>query len=123
MSVNEIEGAPQGWEVVRVGKAKDGEWYLNGYHEPILCDGYETVGGCVIIRKIEPPKPVYIPWTFETCPVGALVKNKAATERGIITRVQRDGLCVGACWLNYQYVLDQFEQLDGTPCGTVEVLN
>lgn len=121
MSVK-IEGVPEGWEIVRIGQAKRHEFYLDGCGEPRACrwDG-ETAMGCAIVRKIEPPKPTYVPWTFDTCPLGLVVKNKAATERGMITRVQEDALCIGGCWLNYQYFLEQFEQLDGTPCGTVEV--
>ena len=50
-----IEGIPEGWELVRVGKPKIGEFFIDGHGETIQAFG-EHVLGCAIIRKIEKPK-------------------------------------------------------------------
>jgi len=69
----------------------------------------------------EPPKPVYVPWTYETCPVGLLVKVRVGKQKGLITGVGGHGARVGATSSSYDCLLSDWIQLDGTPCGTVEV--
>ena len=50
-----IEGIPDGWELVRIGVPKTGDWMINAEREPYqaICD-YCTFWP--IIRKIEKPK-------------------------------------------------------------------
>ena len=119
---DKIEGIPGGWELVRIGKAKGGDWYLDGHNEPYLLEAHETIGGCAIIRKIEPPKPTYVPWTFETCPIGCVVKRKSEELfRAMIVSATISGVSLPVTYRNYQELLNEYVQLDGTPCGTVEV--
>ena len=116
-----IEGVPEGWELVRIGRAKGGDWYLDGDNEPRVLEAHETIGGSAIIRKIEPPKPTYVPWTYETCPIGCVVECLDARKKGMITGASDDGARVNGPTYSYEQLLDNWQQLDGTPCGTVEV--
>jgi hypothetical protein len=117
---SKIEGIPDGWELVEIGQPKQHEFYIGPYGEPRACRwDKETTLGCAIIRKIEPPKPVYVPWTFETCPVGCVVKRKHLEQ--VIMIVSKTDVSCGQCGQHYLYdrMLADFEQLDGTPCGTI----
>lgn len=73
----------------------------------------------------EPPKPKIVPWTFETCPVGAVIQMKNTTCgnrcEGMITRKGHTGATVGNMGVPYYELFEQFEQLDGKPCGSEEV--
>ena len=51
-----IEGIPEGWELVRVGKPKTGEFFIDGLSCPHQAMDDEHFHGCAIIRKIEKPK-------------------------------------------------------------------
>ena len=116
---NKIEGVPEGWELVRIDEAKPGEWFINGQGVPMESQSF-TIGGTAIVRKIESPKPTYIPWTFETCPVGAVVRHKTQSYKGVITAVSVAKAWLGNVSYDYMVLLEDFER-DGTPCGTVEV--
>ena len=102
-------GMPEGYEFVRVGFAKQGELYLGSGDENCK----------VIVRKIE-PKPKYIPWTYETCPVGVAVKSKTGSMVGIITLTCSYGAMIGNHVWKWHEIFRDFTQLDGTPCGTIE---
>ena len=51
-----IEGIPEGWELVRVGKPKTGEFFIDGLSCPHQAMDDEHFHGCAIIRRIEKPK-------------------------------------------------------------------
>lgn len=68
----------------------------------------------------EPPKPTYIPWTYETCPVGVAVKTKTGSMVGIITLTCSYGAMIGNHVWKWHEIFRDFTQLDGTPCGTIE---
>lgn len=74
-------------------------------------------------RRIEPPKPKYVPWDFDTMPDCVRVK---AIEDGtrFMARPISDLSCqVKTQSTSYSYLFEHYTQLDGTPCGTVEVSN
>ena len=54
--MSSIEGIPEGWELVRVGKPKTGEFFIDGLSCPHQAMDDEHFHGCAIIRKIEKPK-------------------------------------------------------------------
>ena len=54
--VSSIEGIPEGWELVRVGKPLVGELFINGLDEIHQAHDESHFHGCAIIRKIEKPK-------------------------------------------------------------------
>ena len=54
--MSNIEGVPEGWELVRVGKPKIGEFFIDGLSCPHQAMDDRHFHGCAIIRKIENPK-------------------------------------------------------------------
>ena len=69
----------------------------------------------------EPPKPKYIPWTYETCPIGCVVRRKNGLEN-VSMVVAKTDISAGqaGCYYLYSQLFEHWEQLDGTPCGTIE---
>ena len=118
---SKMEGVPDGWEFVRVGTVQPGEWSLCIFGDPELCktDILQNKN-YVIVRKVEPPKPVYIPWTYETVPIGLLVKVRVGKQKGLITGASERGARINCTSISYDCLLSDWIQLDGTPCGTVE---
>lgn len=113
-----VEGIPEGWELVRIGVVSVGEWFVDGLGKPSICCE-TTIGGCAIIKQIEPPKPTYIPWTLETCPVGAVCVS-LSNQRGIIT-LAGDKYCIlGGADMRWCYreLLESGITCNGKPCGT-----
>ena len=102
-------GMPEGYEFVRVGFAKQGEFYLGSGDENCK----------VIVRKID-PKPKYTLWTFETCALGTAVKAKTGSMLGIVSTTYGNGAMIGGNVWTWDEIFRDFTQLDGTPCGTIE---
>jgi hypothetical protein len=168
-----INGMPEGYEVVRVGFARQGELYLGSGDanfrvivreieepKPLVIEagkwywlrnwviagpiephkkvkGYWSWGELVWREdgsstrsrhldfveeapNAEPPKPTYIPWTYETCPIGVVVEKKGEKLKAMIHAVFANGATVHGSVKYFSVLLDEWEQLDGTPCG-VEV--
>ena len=89
---NKIEGVPEGWELVGIRTVN-----LNHLGKVVECDVEHLLNkDYVIVRKIEPPKPTYIPWTFETCPLGVHVECLDARKKGMVTGAGDDGARIGA---------------------------
>lgn len=64
MSEKQIEGVPEGWRLVRIGRAKSGDWVLNNLGKPLQKE-YDTVyKNYCIIEKIEQQKQ-YRPFANE----------------------------------------------------------
>jgi len=53
--MTKIEGIPEGWELVRIGFAKQDEWVVDDDGKPYQLKG-DAVSCRPIIRKIEKPK-------------------------------------------------------------------
>ena len=53
-----IEGIPDGWELVRIGRPKRGEFWLSNFGQPIEWEHSQESGSVnyIVIRKIEKPK-------------------------------------------------------------------
>jgi hypothetical protein len=121
---SKIEGVPEGWELVRIGMPTGVESFIDEYGKVrwISIGTWPLMpGGKCIVRKIEPPKPVYVPWTYETCPLGVHVECLGARIKGMITGAGGDGARIGPTYYSYEKLLSFWQQLDGTPCGTIEV--
>jgi len=117
---SKIEGVPEGWELVRIGEPVKDQFYIGPLGDTRVCRwDKECTSGCAIVRKIEPPKPVYVPWTYETCPLGVHVECLDARKKGMITGAGDDGARIGATVYSYAMLLNDWQQLDGTPCGTI----
>ena len=54
----QVEGIPDGWELVRIGRVKRGEFRLSNFGQPIHWEDSQESGSVnyVIIRKIKKPK-------------------------------------------------------------------
>ena len=65
-------------------------------------------------------EPRYVPWTFETCPVGTVIVKKPGDARGVIINSGPGGAYVFGAGFGYQKLFDECTLLDGTPCGVVE---
>ena len=73
-----------------------------------------------IVEVPEPPKPRYVPFTRETCPVGAVVKDEDGNRHLIlfadlgVAYISRGG------WVCFERLLiEPWTMDDGTPCGTL----
>ena len=56
MSEGKIEGAPEGWRLVRIGVPKSGEWFVDDGNTPTKAFTDFDVSVLAIIEKIEQPK-------------------------------------------------------------------
>jgi len=67
------------------------------------------------------PEPVYVPWTFETMPVGVKVRSKKVCDQKRVA-FPRTSRCVnwGGYEFSYEVLLNDYEQLDGSPCGQLK---
>jgi hypothetical protein len=49
-----IEGVPDGWELVRIGKPSNGEWAIGGDGTPWQYNGLQSTEFWPIVRKVDP---------------------------------------------------------------------
>jgi hypothetical protein len=117
---NKIEGIPAGWEFVKVGAVVSGDEYVDKFGEVETADFESVSKNYVIVRKIEPPKPVYVAWTFETCPRGVWVRHNTNGFEASVLFVSLTRVVIGISSYTFDDLLKGFTQLDGTPCGTIQ---
>ena len=121
----QVEGIPEGWQFVRVGRVKRGEFFVDqfGNQRQWVDDIQSAHSNYVIIRKIEKPKryrpfanaaefePHRDKWLKPKSNVDHRVKTHSYNDRKHYTGD------IGDTW---QAMFDDFEFEDGTPFG-VEV--
>lgn len=61
-----------------------------------------------------------VPWTRETCPLGAEIVNKESGNRYLVARATANSIGVAGAAFSYCELLTHWTMKDGTPCG-VEV--
>lgn len=111
-----IKGIPDGWELVRIGRAELNEWYICSHGSPYRCIE-PTVEGCAIIKRIEPTKPTYIPWTRDTCPIGSVIVGPIDNVQ--ITRCNKESCyLVSTGYVLFGEMLQSAYRHNGEPCGT-----
>jgi len=67
------------------------------------------------------PKPVYVSWTFETMPDSVKVQLKSEKERKRVARPWTTrSASVSGTLTYYAGLLEEYEQLDGSPCGQLK---
>ena len=77
-----------------------------------------VVPPCYYRRK---PKPTVVPWDRESCPVGAVVRNKANNERAMLIWCEEKHVLIATVGcVTYQTILDKYTMDDGSPCGVVQ---
>ena len=63
-------------------------------------------------------KPAVVPWTFSTMPVAVKVRRKIDGHLTIAHVGGPAGAVIGGLPFSFDALLRDYEQLDGTPCGT-----
>jgi len=116
-----IEGIPEGWEFVKIGHVYCGDKYVDGAGNVATWDYVNGESNCrnyVIVKLIEPPKPTYIPWTRDTCPVGMVIVLGHSPQ--LVIAAEESGCFVGrGDYFSYsELVRNDKITLNGEPCGT-----
>lgn len=116
-----IEGIPEGWELVRVGKpVRDIDWVIDPDGKPKLCDYDPMHHNRPIVRKIEKPKQ-YRPFgTMEEAEpwFDEVLRWKDGSEA--IFRVSAMGnthVVIGFNQYTYQEAFSKFVNQHGSPFG------
>lgn len=125
----EVEGIPEGWELVRIGSVKPGEIRVDENGKPAeWSSSFESISAnCVIIRKIEKPKQYrQFANAAEADSMWSAVltfKNPAPELENSKFRVNfitMSTVGIGNGSYSYKSAFESFECIDGTPFG-VEV--
>lgn len=66
------------------------------------------------------PKPTVVPWTKETCPVGAVIKIKENGNKYLILAAVDNHVLVRETSFTYDCVFMECTLDDGSPCGVVQ---
>lgn len=116
-----IEGIPEGWELVRVGKPiYNVDWVINVFGNPALCDFDTSYENKPIIRKIEKPKQ-YRPFAnaAEAEPFwDRKLRYKGSDDCRLRVVTLKPIHCrVGDSTYTYREAFNLFECIDGTPFG------
>lgn len=106
----------------------DGKWWICEFYNTHQGEWVQTSPSWMedaeyrIVPAPEPPKPRYVPWTRETCPVGAVICQKGGSFRSLIIACNEQDLFIGANDdpVMFARVFEMFEMPDGSPCGTLE---
>lgn len=120
-----IEGIPDGWELVKIGSPKIGDWFVNGKGDPKQAEvNYDTIWP--IIRKIDKPKR-FRPFAnaAEAEPFwdkklrikeSARAKEPRNGKFRIVAMLNEDVLIASQVY-TYQGAFEIYECIDGTPFG------
>ena len=121
----QVEGIPDGWEFVKVGRVCNGDCWVNNGGYPQLWDSDQPSASknYVIIRKIEKPKR-YRPFenAAEAEPFwdAKLQFKGLGVDRFRVTAIRATGVTIGGSTYKYAEAFERLECSDGTPFG-VEV--
>ena len=115
-----IEGIPDGWELVRIGRPSINERYIGLNGLVINCVAMPNGKGYAIVRKIEKPKR-YRPFNdpIEGQPlIGEVLRLKVDHKSiGVFIGITSLGFQIGLSHWKPKEAFDCFERLDGTPFG------
>jgi hypothetical protein len=116
-----IEGIPNGWELVRIGKVRAPEYYVDDSGRIMQCKtGICSAVNYVVVRKIEKPKQYRHFWNAEEAEplLGQVLRLKVDHKhKFVLIGVTSHGVQVGLSHWSLQEAFDRFEKLDGTPLG------
>ena len=123
-----IKGIPDGWELVRIGRLKRGEFWLSNFGQPIEWEHSQESGSVnyIVIRKIEKPKR-YRPFAnaaeFEPHRDKWLKLKLGGGDHRIKTHSYNDRKhYTGDDGNTWKEMFNDFEFEDGTPFG-IEVID
>jgi hypothetical protein len=71
------------------------------------------------IEFIKEKKTIVEPWSFETCPWPLALQYKSAQECLTFSTKRSTGVLCAGTFYSYEYLVEFFKQLDGSPCGLV----
>lgn len=67
------------------------------------------------------PKPTVVPWTLDTCPVGAVVKSRITGSRMTILLAEREGITmIPLGRVSYECMFTEYTVDNGAACGVVQ---
>jgi hypothetical protein len=119
----QIPGVPDGWELVRIGKPKIDEWFIDGLDCLAQAIDDKHFHGCAIIRKIEKPAK-YRPFANaeEYLPHwGKPIRVKGSQSFDSVVSTGQIGVYIAAGSMIARYSMadafKRFEFADGTPFG------
>jgi hypothetical protein len=121
-----IEGIPDGWELVRIGKIEHEEFFIDGYGDLVQYDkgrGSRFNKNYVIIRKIEKPKKPKQYRAFENpaeaeALLGQTLRLKVNHKnKFVLIGITTYGFQIGLSHWKPKEAFDCLERLDGTPFG------
>jgi len=101
----------------------NGSWYeSDGSYWPDKVSTEDLVAEVPAPPKPEPPKPtpVYVPWTFETMPIVKVYFKGHPDRQRLAVPATGEGVTIAALCETYQFLFDNYVQLDGSPCGTLK---
>jgi hypothetical protein len=129
MKEQKIEGIPEGWELVRIGKPEVDEWVISTEGKPLKWMDKSLFDGYAIIRKIEKPKEPkeYRPFANHAearsfWNTDVRLKGQPETRLRIIGMISSTLVQIGGATYNYEQAFEMLEFADGSPFG-VEVTN
>lgn len=106
-----------------IGTLTDGKYIFENLNTHVMYRS-DSLGNVVnTTRRIHlGVEEKFVPWTFETCPLGAVIVRKDAThpKRGMIVGVNLRYITVAGLTIAYSDVFEGFTMLDGSLCGTPE---
>ena len=72
-----------------------------------------------VVENWKEDAPEYIPYTFEDAElfIGKVIKNKKGTAVSMITGLNTKFINIYNSDIGFNYLLDNYTFLDGTPCG------
>lgn len=121
-----IEGIPEGWELVRIGKIEHEEFFIHPDGYVVQYDigrGSRFNKNYVIVRKIVKPKDSnqYRPFANAAeaeALLGQVLRGKVNHEhKFVLIGITSHGFQIGLSHYSLQEAFDRFERLDGTPFG------
>jgi hypothetical protein len=116
-----IEGIPNGWELVRIGKVRAPEYYVDDSGRIMQYKtGIYSAANYVVVRKIEKPKQ-YRPFAnaaeAETLWDAKLQFKGHDADRFRVTAIRSTGVTIGGSTYKYEEAFERLECSDGTPFG------
>jgi hypothetical protein len=72
------------------------------------------------MRPIKEKKKVIDPWTFETCPWPLSLKHQSFGDCFTFSTKRKNCVMCNGIQYDFRELLDNFKQLDGSPCGIVK---
>jgi hypothetical protein len=112
-----IEGIPDGWDLVRVGRPAIGDWFIDGDGDPTQAE-IDYGSFWPIIREKPKQYRAFANAAEAEALLGQVLRLKVDHKhKFVVIGVTSHGVQVGLSHWSLQEAFDCFERLDGTPFG------